>query len=155
MDKFWIKALSVAGISAIGFFIFVSLYNNWLKLPIFSKLSETQTFIIMLVFLVLVFLALISALIVHTKQNPDEKEWMLYQVAFLWHGVTPPSIKAHFSKMTPEIKETKDMLHEAINAGQLKVIREIQTTNGLTRWVTKSELKRYARLINQSPKFLK
>lgn len=157
VEKFWNKALVLAGLSAIGFFVFFSLYNKWLELPIFSSLSQDQTFILMVIFLVLVFLALISALVFHHKHKTLDKkqeEWMIYQVAFLWHGVSPPSIQEHFSQMTPEIKKTKGMLHEAVNTGQLKTCKEYQSPVGVIRWVDKTELQKYAKLIGESPKFL-
>jgi hypothetical protein len=64
LDKFWKPALAVAGIGAVGAFVFYSLYHKWLSLPIFSRLSPDHTFILMLVFLVFVFLGLIVMVIV-------------------------------------------------------------------------------------------
>ena len=56
IEKFWKPALAIGGVSSIGAFIFYSLNKQWLTLPIFSKLTANQTFIIMLVFLSFVFL---------------------------------------------------------------------------------------------------
>jgi len=65
MDKFWQIAVSVCGFGAVGAFVFWSLYNQWLRLPIFGKLTSTQTFIVMLTFLGLTFFSLISMLVVY------------------------------------------------------------------------------------------
>ncbi|MCI5224973.1 MAG: hypothetical protein D3924_20475, partial [Candidatus Electrothrix sp. AR4] len=59
MEKIWEIALSIGGISAIGAFVFYSLYKSWISLPIFSKLTSDQTFEIMKIFLYLTFLALV------------------------------------------------------------------------------------------------
>lgn len=67
MAKFWRAALAVAGLGAIGAFVFWSLYSKWVSLGIFSNLSSEQTFILMLVFLGLTFLALIAALITYAN----------------------------------------------------------------------------------------
>ena len=159
MEKFWKHALAAAGVCAIGFFVFMSLYKEWLELSIFSKLTQDQTFILMILFLIIVFFSLLYAGFVHLKQRTksggDDEEWLIYQAAFLWHGISPPGIRDHFEEMTPEIQKTKTMLHDAVNAGQLKSSREVQSSNGVTRWVKKSELKKYAKLINAEPNFLK
>ena len=63
MDKFWKAALTVAGIGAVAFFVFYSLYRQWLTLPIFPQLTQSQAFTVMLVFLVLTFLALIAGVV--------------------------------------------------------------------------------------------
>jgi len=44
MDRFWKAALGVAGLGAIGFFVFWSLYKQWLSLPIFPMLTQDQAF---------------------------------------------------------------------------------------------------------------
>lgn len=67
MEKFWRAALAVAGLGAVGAFVFWSLYSKWISLGIFSNLSSEQTFVLMLVFLSLTFLALIAALITYAK----------------------------------------------------------------------------------------
>ena len=59
MDKFWKAALAAGGVSAIGAFVFYSLYKDWLALPIFSKMTADQTFEIMKIFLYLTFGALL------------------------------------------------------------------------------------------------
>jgi hypothetical protein len=65
MDKFWQIAVSICGFGAVGAFVFWSLYNQWLRLSIFGKLTSTQTFIVMLTFLGLTFFSLISMLVVY------------------------------------------------------------------------------------------
>jgi len=64
LENFFKAALGVGGLGTVGAAVFFGLYQDWLKLEIFSQLSGDQTFIIMLVFLGLVFfcaLALIAA----------------------------------------------------------------------------------------------
>jgi hypothetical protein len=61
MDRFWRVALGIAGIGAIGFFVFWSLYRQWLTLPIFSILTQAQTFQLLVYFLWLTFGALVLA----------------------------------------------------------------------------------------------
>lgn len=63
MDKFWKSALAVGGVATIGAFVFFSLYKEWLTLGIFERLTSSQTFIVMLVFLVLVFLVAAGMLV--------------------------------------------------------------------------------------------
>ncbi len=90
--------------------------------------------------------------------NPEKEskrtEWKIYEAAFLWHGIEPPGVHAHFEKMTREIEETKEMLHEAVNNGQLKIVREDVFQNGITRYVSREDLKKFAKSINQKPHFL-
>ena len=61
--QLWKPALAVGGVAAIGAFVFWSLYKDWLKLDIFSRMSADQTFHIMIVFLLLVFIAAITLVI--------------------------------------------------------------------------------------------
>ena len=67
IEKFWKVAISVAGLGGIGAFVFWSLYKQWLTLPIFSKLSQSQTFGVMIVFLMLTFFTLIAILVTYLK----------------------------------------------------------------------------------------
>ena len=67
-SKFWIAALSVGGIGTVGVYAFLNLYREWLKLHIFVALSATQTFILMIIFLVLVFLALVCCVYAYMKK---------------------------------------------------------------------------------------
>lgn len=69
MQKIWKIAIASSGFGGVGAFVFWSLYNKWLTLPIFSKLSSEHTFIIMLTFLGLTFLSLISIISVYLKQQ--------------------------------------------------------------------------------------
>jgi len=71
-DGFWKAALGVAGIGAIGAFVFLSLYKDWLKLQIFSQLTPEQTFWIMGLFLLLVFAALVVMVLVWWSQKIHE-----------------------------------------------------------------------------------
>lgn len=89
---------------------------------------------------------------VHTK---SVEEYMVYELAFLWHDVEPPSIQDHWNLMTPHIEFTKQLLHNAIESGKLKVTRELLFKDGVTRFVSKAELKRFAHEIGDVPNFLK
>ena len=71
MDKFWKLALGVGGLSSVGAFVFYSLYRNWLTLPIFANLSDDQTFLLMALFLIIVFLALLSLLFVYVIRRTN------------------------------------------------------------------------------------
>lgn len=88
----------------------------------------------------------------HTKALD---EYMVYELAFLWHDKQPPSIEDHWNLMTPHIMFTKDFLHKAIETGRLKVTRELLFKDGVTRFVSKAELKRFAHEIGDVPNFLK
>jgi len=70
MERLWSVAFAIGGMAAVGAFVFWSLYSKWLSLPIFSKLTQEQTFVIMLVFLSLTFLSLIIILIKKGRKNP-------------------------------------------------------------------------------------
>ena len=56
MDQFFKAALGVGGLATVGAAVFFGLYKQWLSLDIFSRLSGDQTFTIMVIFLMLVFL---------------------------------------------------------------------------------------------------
>jgi len=51
MERFWKAALGIAGIGAIGLFVFWSLYKQWLTLPIFPQLTQDQAFELLRYFL--------------------------------------------------------------------------------------------------------
>lgn len=89
MERFWKAALGVAGIGAIGFFVLFGLYQQWLALPIFARLSPTQTFVLMLVFLGLTFAALVAGLITrHSQQRGgDSESAALHRLEQAWTNV--------------------------------------------------------------------
>ena len=62
MRTFWRIAAASSGLAAVGAFVFLSLFKSWLGLGIFAPLSETQTFLLMLAYLALAWLALIAML---------------------------------------------------------------------------------------------
>ncbi|SDP43473.1 NUDIX domain-containing protein [Desulforhopalus singaporensis] len=74
MENFWKASLSICGFSAVAAFVFWSLYKNWLSLPIFSRLNQNYTFILMLVFLILTFAALSLMLITYLKVNSTKEQ---------------------------------------------------------------------------------
>ncbi len=69
MESFWQVAVGVAGLGAVGAFIFWSLYRGWLNLGIFAKLSRKQTFVLMVMFLLLTFAALVVVVIAYLKKD--------------------------------------------------------------------------------------
>lgn len=73
MEKFWKAALAAGGVCAIGAFVFLSIYKEWLTLDIFGTLTSNQTFIIMSLFLVLVFLLAIATLIAWIIDRRSQK----------------------------------------------------------------------------------
>ncbi len=80
MDRLWKAAFAVGGVAAIGAFVFWSLYRQWLSLVIFERLSQRQTFVVMLVFLSLTFLALVSAFVLHAKRtSPTDNREDLFE----------------------------------------------------------------------------
>ena len=91
MSKFWNAALTVGGLATVGAFVFWSLYNQWLHLPIFSQMSGTQTFAIMIIFLCLVFLSLITLAVVYVRKEKGGQAVSGPQQAFelheSWEGV--------------------------------------------------------------------
>lgn len=90
-DRFWRTAIAVCGLGAVGAFVFWSLYKNWLSLPIFERLSQDQTFIIMITFLVLTFSALIFLGFLYLKNGSQPSTVTVNDHAFrlhdAWEGV--------------------------------------------------------------------
>lgn len=76
MEKFWKAAVGAGGLGSVGAFVFWALYNNWLSLPIFSQLTQEQTFIVMLLFLGLTFLSLVTLLVTYiiAKKIPQDAD---------------------------------------------------------------------------------
>ena len=74
MLEFWRIAVGIAGLGAVGAFVFWSLYRGWLRLPIFAALTAKQTYRLMLTFLVLAFLALVSILVTYDITRQDDKQ---------------------------------------------------------------------------------
>ena len=160
MYRLWKITLSLTGIFGVGLLVLILVYTGILKLPIFSPLSQDQSFMVLMALLVLIFLGVIATYFFRHKElkikNDAPEELMLYQWAFLWHGVTPPGISEHFPTMTAEIESTKRMLHDAVDIGLLRTSRETRLADGsVTRWITKRELTRYAKSIKVNPDFLK
>jgi hypothetical protein len=55
MTSTWGTIVAATGIGGLGCFVIWSLYKQWLSLPIFDRMGKAQTFVLMLVFLLLVF----------------------------------------------------------------------------------------------------
>ncbi|MDC6367187.1 MULTISPECIES: hypothetical protein [Flavobacteriaceae] len=88
-------------------------------------------------------------------EEDKRNEWMVYEVAFLWHDYEPPGIEAHFVKMTRKIEETKNMLHQEIGKGELTMSKEYIVPNvGVTRYLTRNALIDYCVRKEYKPKFL-
>ena len=80
METLWKAAFAVGGVAAIGAFVLWSLYQRWLRLPVFATLTPEQTFILMLVFLSLVFACALAMIIAFVRlggktntANPSER----------------------------------------------------------------------------------
>lgn len=71
MERFWKAALAVGGLATVGVFVFWSLYERWLSLPIFSKMTSTQTFTVMIMFLVLVFISYVILVITYVWKDSE------------------------------------------------------------------------------------
>ncbi|MEQ9264174.1 MAG: hypothetical protein RLN81_03075 [Balneolaceae bacterium] len=76
------------------------------------------------------------------EKEDKNNHWMLYEVAFLWHGKEPPSIQAHFYQMTREMEQTKANLHKAVELGLLEAETKV-FPNGITRFLTRDGLVKY------------
>ena len=64
MLSFWNAAIAICGLAGVAAFVFLSLYQGWIRLDIFAQLTRRQTFALMMTFLVLSFLAVIAILVV-------------------------------------------------------------------------------------------
>ena len=89
MQKFRKTAWIVTGISALALVVFFLLYRQWLQLPIFKELSQTETFEVMLVFLTLTFCALVTAIVVSSIRPPsvEAEDAALNRLVESWRGV--------------------------------------------------------------------
>jgi hypothetical protein len=71
METFWKVALSVAGIGAVGCFVFWSLYRETIHLEAFRDLTKKQRFFLLILVLVFTFLFGIGALVTFLKSRPS------------------------------------------------------------------------------------
>lgn len=89
------------------------------------------------------------------RKQAIRDEWMIYELAFLWHGKEPPTIQQHFLLMTKEIEATKIELHRLVDQGHLRA-KEYRNPLGVTRFITRDNLEE---CINKQelerPEFLK
>lgn len=111
MEKFWRAAVGVAGIGAVAFFVFLGLYKRWLSLNIFSSLTSQQTFVLMILFLVLTFLALIAGVMAWRSSNktPQHTEdAALHRLEAAWAGVNYINCKRLIG---PDVARVGDALH--------------------------------------------
>lgn len=112
MERFWRAALGVAGIGAIAFFVFLSLYTGFLKLEIFSQISSQQTFILMLAFLLLTFAALVIGVWAKMRSGPAEpperEDAALYRLESAWVGVNYIDCKR---LVGPDVAKAGNALH--------------------------------------------
>jgi len=76
-QEFWKAAVAVAAIGAVGSFVIWSLYKQWLKLPIFSRLSPRHQYSLLRLFLIFTFLfatfAIIAYVIVTKKESIENQ----------------------------------------------------------------------------------
>jgi hypothetical protein len=89
VERFWKAALGVAGLGAVAFFTFFSLYKQWLTLKIFPTLTQSQAFVLMLVFLGLTFLALLVGVIAWFRKptRGEGGDAALHRLELTWAGV--------------------------------------------------------------------
>ena len=150
MNQLWKMAFTVSGLAGIGFFVFWSLYRDWLNLDIFEKMTSKQTFIVMILFLLLIFASLIIAVLAYLKRVPEDNLSdlvMVYQAAYLLHDLTAPTIEAHRESCPDNVLQTKEQIHQAIEADQLKPVRELFSDDGKrgTRWVKLSDVQKISK----------
>lgn len=81
-------------------------------------------------------------------------QFLVYEVAFLWFGITPPPVETHESAMTPEIAQMKSLLHTAIDLGKLSALHFQGPAGGYARLVQREELQRFAQEVGIFPQFL-
>ncbi len=90
------------------------------------------------------------------KKDDEKDEWMVYELAFLWHEKEPPSIQAHFTAMTRDIELTKSNLHNAVDSGLLEARQISYQGVGYTRFITREALEAYVKKQGlERPTFLK
>lgn len=83
-----------------------------------------------------------------------KEQFLVYEIAFLWYGTTPPPVQVHEGAMTPEIAQMKALLHAAIDLGKLSALQVQAAGGGFARFVRKDELQRFAHEIGIYPRFL-
>lgn len=94
--------------------------------------------------------------------------WKVYEAAFLWHELEPPSVEAHFALMSEAVAQTKLELHNAIERGELPLVKQetiltpvfalggvATIPQGFTRYVHRKDLLAYAKKHGKVPAFLK
>lgn len=107
MERLWKAAFAVGGVAATGAFVFWSLYKQWLALPIFERLSQQQTFIVMLVFLALTFFALIAAFVLHARGKSEMDA----------ANIEKSTVKQKYYEALLAIKQMPGKLQEAADTG--------------------------------------
>lgn len=68
----WRGIITATGVAGVGAFVFWSLYKQWLSLPIFDKLTQRQTFALMVMFLGLTFTAAMTLIVMYAFQHRPE-----------------------------------------------------------------------------------
>ncbi|MDR4469543.1 MAG: toll/interleukin-1 receptor domain-containing protein [Nitrospira sp.] len=91
---------------------------------------------------------------INFSKEDQRTEWRIYEVAFLWHDQVPPGVEAHFKQMSRDVEETKVLLHRAVESGTLPMLRQERYQNGVTRWVGREDLVRFALSRGEKPRFL-
>ena len=86
--------------------------------------------------------------------SDKRNEWMVYEAAFLWNDLEPPSVEAHGALMNGDVSNTKNMLHAAIEAGELICSKELRSAFGVTRYVSRKDLMQFAETKDEKPGFL-
>jgi hypothetical protein len=78
METFWKAALAVGGLATVGVFLFWALYQRWLSLPIFARLTKRQTFTLMVMFLFLTFIAFGLCIYAYVQTRNDTFSLTVY-----------------------------------------------------------------------------
>jgi hypothetical protein len=112
VEKLWKAAFAICGLSGVAAFVFWSLYKQWLTLSIFTRVNQNQTFVLMLTFLSLTFVALIVMLFAYLRSlapAPAREPIDLPALQKAWEGVRAPNRE----------QVDVDMAHRALNSMNL------------------------------------
>jgi hypothetical protein len=143
-NQLWKNAIAIGGLGAIGAFVLWSLYSQLLSLPVFARMNQSQTFVIFLVFMILVFSALLFMLHAYIRSQTErrseqhnpakrinvlqrEKEKVLGQLERINHKVETVSLPP------PKFKEALSYLNERqrlllVEKATEYVIRDVGTS---------------------------
>jgi hypothetical protein len=73
-DSFWTAALKVAGLAAVALFVMYQLYDHYLELGNLAKLTATQSFVVSLVLIALIFVVTIVGMVLWYRDNQGARQ---------------------------------------------------------------------------------